>query len=79
MFKNESRRPRRNSESSVLDSQKDEDRRRRERRKEREERREKDKDGKLSKDSKGRPTRKPKGLDIIDKLDVTGIYGQGRE
>ncbi|THV80405.1 Pal1-domain-containing protein [Aureobasidium pullulans] len=71
--KTESRRPRRNSESSILDS-KDEDRRRRERRKEREERREKE--GK-SKDGKSRTTRKPQGLDLIDKLDVTGIYGQG--
>ena len=73
--KTESRRPRRNSESSILDS-KDEDRRRRERRKEREERREKE--GK-SKDGKSRTTRKPQGLDLIDKLDVTGIYGQGRK
>jgi hypothetical protein len=71
----ESRRPRRNSESSILDS-KEEDRRRRERRKEREERREKE--GR-TKDGKARPTKKPQGLDIIDKLDVTGIYGQGRE
>lgn len=73
--KTESRRPRRNSESSILDS-KDEDRRRRERRKEREERREKE--GR-TKDGKARPTKKPQGLDLIDKLDVTGIYGQGRE
>ncbi|KAH0363821.1 Pal1-domain-containing protein, partial [Aureobasidium melanogenum] len=71
--KTESRRPRRNSESSILDS-KDEDRRRRERRREREERREKE--GR-TKDGKSRSTRKPQGLDIIDKLDVTGIYGQG--
>jgi hypothetical protein len=73
--KPESRRPRRNSESSILDSR-DEDRRRRERRKEREERREKE--GR-TKDGKAKPTRKPQGLDLIDKLDVTGIYGQGRE
>ncbi|KAI5245530.1 Pal1-domain-containing protein [Aureobasidium subglaciale] len=70
-----SRRPRRNSESSILDT-KEEDRKRRERRKEREERREKE--GR-SKDGKSRPTKKPQGLDLIDKLDVTGIYGQGRE
>lgn len=75
--KTESRRARRNSESSILDSHKDEDRRRRERRKEREERREKE--GKSTKDGKSRTTRKPQGLDLIDKLDVTGIYGQGRE
>ena len=54
----------------------DDERRRRERRKEREARREKD--GK-SKDSKPKSSRKPQGLDLIDKLDVTGIYGQGRE
>lgn len=71
----ESRRPRRKSESSILDSR-EEDRKRRERRKEREERREKE--GR-SKDGKPKPTRKPQGLDLIDKLDVTGIYGQGRE
>jgi len=49
-----------------------EERRRRERRREREERhrREKEKD-------KGKKMKKPQGLDIIDKLDVTGIYGQG--
>ncbi|KAI4735858.1 Pal1-domain-containing protein [Aureobasidium sp. EXF-12298] len=68
-----SRRPRRNSESSILDSR-EEDRKRRERRKEREERREKE--GR-TKDGKAKPTRKPQGLDLIDKLDVTGIYGQG--
>ncbi|KAI4719979.1 Pal1-domain-containing protein [Aureobasidium sp. EXF-10727] len=71
--KTESRRPRRNSESSMLDT-KEEDRRRRERRKEREERREKE--GR-TKDGKSKSTRKPQGLDLIDKLDVTGIYGQG--
>ena len=45
-----------------------EERRRRERRKERDER---TKDGKSS----SRRVRKPQGLDLIDKLDVTGIYG----
>lgn len=59
-----------------MDREKDDEKRRRERRKEREERREKE--GR-SKDGKSKPTRKPQGLDIIDKLDVTGIYGQGRE
>lgn len=54
----------------------EDDRRRRERRKEREARREKE--GR-TKDGKPRPTKKPQGLDLIDKLDVTGIYGQGRE
>lgn len=42
----------------------DEERRRRERRKER-----------ATKDGKTRGVRKPQGLDIIDKLDVSGIYG----
>ncbi|KAI9700985.1 MAG: hypothetical protein M1820_006630 [Bogoriella megaspora] len=65
-------RPRRNSESSVMDKPKmtEEERAAREKRhKEREERRRKE----------GRSTRpkRPKGLDVIDKLDVTGIYGPG--
>lgn len=75
----ENRRPRRNSDSSIMDKDKaiEDEKRRRERRKEREARREKDgksKDGKSSK-----PHRKPQGLDLIDQLDVTGIYGQGRK
>ena len=71
-------RPRANSESSVVDKSKqaEEDKKRRERRKEREARREKE--GR-SKDGKSRPSKRPQGLDVIDKLDVTGIYGQGRE
>jgi hypothetical protein len=52
-----------------------EERRRRERRKEREERHKREKE----KIRTGGRTKKPQGLDIIDKLDVTGIYGQGRE
>jgi hypothetical protein len=66
------RRPRRNSESSIIDKgslDHDEERRRRQRRREREERA---KDGKSSTQRK---VRKPQGLDLIDKLDVTGIYG----
>jgi hypothetical protein len=73
----ENRRPRRNSESSIIDrSSLDprEERRRRERRKEREERAKDGKDGKDSK-SGGKRVRRPQGLDLIDKLDVTGIYG----
>ncbi|KAF2020628.1 Pal1-domain-containing protein [Aaosphaeria arxii CBS 175.79] len=67
----EPRRPRRNSESSMIDKGSlgpEEERRRRERRKLRDER---------SKDGKSRSTkvRRPQGLDLIDKLDVTGIYG----
>ncbi|KAF2264904.1 Pal1-domain-containing protein [Lojkania enalia] len=67
----EIRRPRRNSESSMIDKGSlsvEEECRRRERRKERDERA---RDGK----SRSRRVRKPQGLDIIDKLDVSGIYG----
>jgi hypothetical protein len=67
----EHRRPRRNSESSMVDKgslDPHEERKRRERRREREERA---KDGK----STQRKVRRPQGLDLIDKLDVTGIYG----
>ncbi|KAK4947973.1 hypothetical protein LTR28_007504 [Elasticomyces elasticus] len=93
--KSENRRPRRNSESSIIDSKDkaEEERRRRERRKERELRLAREaRDGKDAKpdtkqdvksdakqDAKGKPTKRPQGLDLIDKLDVTGIYGQGRE
>lgn len=67
----ENRRPRRNSESSMVDKgslDPTEERRRRERRKDRDD---KTKDGK----SGQRRVRRPQGLDLIDKLDVTGIYG----
>ncbi|KZM20026.1 hypothetical protein ST47_g8869 [Ascochyta rabiei] len=66
------RRPRRNSDSSIIDkaAQEKEDRRRRERRREREDR---ERDGKSG--STAKKVRKPQGLDLIDKLDVTGIYG----
>ena len=53
-----------------------EERRRRERRKERDERHRREKE-KIR--SGGGKMKKSQGLDIIDKLDVTGIYGQGRE
>lgn len=52
------------------------ERRRAERRREREERRQREKEKARNGE---KPKRKPQGLDIIDKLDVTGIYGQGRE
>lgn len=68
----ENRRPRRNSESSIIDKGSldlNEERKRRERRRERDER---TKDGKSSSQKK---VRRPQGLDLIDKLDVTGIYG----
>lgn len=71
--KGEGRHRRRNSESSIADKGPvtEEDKKRRERRREREKR---DKDGKSR---SGRPPR-TRGLDVIDKLDVTGIYGSGR-
>jgi len=52
-----------------------EERRRRERRKERDERHRREKE----KVRNGGRSKRPQGLDIIDKLDVTGIYGQGRK
>ena len=89
------RRPRGLSESSVMDKEREvrgdrerekerndrlprtesEERRRRERRKERDERHRREKE----KIRNGGKTKRPQGLDIIDKLDVTGIYGQGRK
>ena len=77
-------RPRRNSDSSIMDTheldrEKSKDRERRERkaREAREARTTKDKDGRRP--SKGTSSRSKKGtpLDMIDKLDVTGIYGSG--
>jgi len=57
----------------------DEERRRRhERRRERKEREAKEGKSKDSSKQSARP-KKAHGLDIIDKLDVTGIYGQGCE
>lgn len=67
------RRPRRNSESSVMDRTSklfdDDDKRRRERR-------HRERDGR-HRDGKHRSSRKNRQLDIIDKLDVTSIYGTG--
>ena len=86
------RRPRGQSESSITERERmdrrererergdrpprteSEERRRAQRRKEREERHRREKE-KIRKG--GDKMRKPQGLDIIDKLDVTGIYGQG--
>ncbi|GIZ39310.1 hypothetical protein CKM354_000269700 [Cercospora kikuchii] len=81
-------RPRRASESSVMEKERrprvereefrerteSSERRRAERRKEREERHKREKERVRNGE---KPRRKPQGLDIIDKLDVTGIYGQG--
>ncbi|KAJ5106043.1 hypothetical protein NUU61_003390 [Penicillium alfredii] len=69
-----SRRPRRNSESSVMERASklfddDDERRRRERR-------HRDREGR-HRDGKHRSSRKNRQLDIIDKLDVTSIYGTG--
>ena len=69
-------RPRRNSESSVMERASkffddDDDRRRRERRN-------RDRDSR-HRDGKPRSSRKDRRLDIIDKLDVTSIYGTGSE
>ncbi|KAF2875478.1 Pal1 cell morphology protein-domain-containing protein [Massariosphaeria phaeospora] len=67
----ENRRVRRNSESSMIDKgslDPNEERRRRERRKDRDERAREAK-------SKSAKVKRPHGLDIIDKLDVSGIYG----
>ena len=61
-------RPRRNSDSSMIDA-KDDERRKRDRERRRREGR--------GKDGKPRPPRKPQGMDIIDQLDVTGLYGPG--
>ncbi|KAJ5917910.1 hypothetical protein N7454_010285 [Penicillium verhagenii] len=67
------RRPRRNSESSVMERPSklfddDDEKRRRERRHRERER---------QRDGKPRSSRKDRRLDIIDKLDVTSIYGTG--
>lgn len=68
------RRPRRNSESSVMDRASklfddDDEKRRRERR-------HREREGR-HRDGKHRSSRKNRQLDIIDKLDVTSIYGTG--
>lgn len=70
------RRPRRNSESSIMERtpkllDTDEDRRRRERRR-------RDREGR-HRDGKPRSRKPHYQLDIIDKLDVTSIYGTGSE
>jgi hypothetical protein len=65
--------PRRNSESSVRDKPKDTDPEAEKRRRER--RLREGRDGKSSSKSKKPNAR----LDIIDKLDVTSIYGTGRK
>lgn len=61
--KKENRRPRRNSDTSVMELKEDE-RKHPEKREHR---------------SRGRPKRPNRQVDLIDKLDVTGIYGPGSE
>ncbi|KAI0130190.1 Pal1 cell morphology protein [Xylariales sp. AK1849] len=72
------RRPRRNSESSVMDMEKpmtEEDKKQREmRRRERDRRYRESKDKDKDKGKSGRPSRR---LDLIDQLDATSIYGTG--
>lgn len=63
--KHSERRPRRNSESSIMDADKTMTEEERRRRRERERR---------HREQKGKPSRK---LDIIDQLDATSIYGTG--
>ncbi|KAF2200116.1 Pal1-domain-containing protein [Delitschia confertaspora ATCC 74209] len=68
--RSEHRRPRRNSEASMVDKgslDAESERRRRERRKER--------DARAADKPRSTKVRKPQGLDLIDKLDVSGIYG----
>lgn len=67
---NQERKPRRNSESSVRDRTKPMDE---------EERRRRDRKNRESKRTGSRSTRPNKKLDVIDKLDVTSIYGMGCE
>lgn len=74
--KPDGRRVRRNSESSVMTDRKpldpEEEKKRQERRRRERERRHREREGKDPKSRK--PDRK---LDVIDKLDVTSIYGTG--
>lgn len=82
--KRSQRRPRRNSDSSVVErsgrsliDSDEEDRKREKRRRERRQReREREREGAKSSKSSKKPDRK---LDIIDQLDATSIYGAGCE
>ena len=74
-------RPRRNSDSSIADKNgkvlsSDDERKRRERRHREREARHRDKDGKPRPPGAKKPSRR---LDVIDQLDLTGIYGTGCE
>lgn len=65
-----SRRPRRNSDSSIADAKKLDP----EEEKKRQERRRREREKRHAERAKGK---RPKNLDVIDKLDVTSIYGTG--
>lgn len=78
----ENRRPRRNSESSIADRagkpvDPDDEKRRRERR--HREREAGHRDGKSRTHGSSKSKKPNQRLDVIDKLDVTSIYGMGRE
>lgn len=73
------RRPRRNSDTSIIEKNgrlldPEEEKKRQERK--RRERRHRERE---TKDKDGKPRKPDRKLDIIDKLDVTSIYGTGRE
>lgn len=74
--KSDNRRPRRNSESSVVDKKPTPDEERKNRERGAKDRDAKSRDG-FPRDHRAVRPRKPRGLDLIDKLDVTGIYGAG--
>lgn len=73
-------RPRRNSDTSVLERERskaldpEEEKKRQERRRRDRERRHKE----AEKDKDGKPKKPSRKLDIIDQLDATSIYGTGR-
>lgn len=70
---NETRRSRRNSDTSVIEAR-DEERRHRDR-----EQRRKDRDARHRGLKLGKPKKPHPQMDVIDKLDVSNIYGAGRE
>lgn len=77
------RRPRRNSDSSIVDRNGkpvdlDEERRRRERRHRERDTRNRDNKSKPTPSASSKSKKPSHRLDVIDKLDVTSIYGTGR-
>src|SRR5579862_9214786 len=82
--KHRDRRPRRNSESSIMDGRSakfdsEEDRRRRRERRLRESKMPEGSRREGHRHGPSRPRKSNQRLDLIDKLDVTSIYGTGRE